>query len=179
MSKQFPKLKAKLNDIQTRLNEVLKTEFIDKEIIENVEMSITTSTFVVRSPKTNAVLALVNPLKALKVADRNLSELTIPLNIKKQEEIKKEVEEIKKKHVLTAKSLLKIHNNEELATHILIAAMHSSDEEVLRLAIEALGEFGQNEETVSDCEYIDEGTNQGKWTKDGIVYESERACIMG
>ena len=138
MSDQFPKLQAKLDEIQLRLDDVLKTEFIniEKDAIENVELRVNASNFVERSPQTDAILALVNSLKCLKVVKRKTTKTTIKIE-------EEEAEEINKKHVFAAKSLLKIQKHQKLATKVLIAAMHSEDEDVVEKAIEALGEFAK------------------------------------
>lgn len=150
MSSEFPNLKTKIDEIQSRLDEVLRTEFINNDLVENVELQISEDNFVKRSAQTDAILALVNSLKALKLPSKNLSKVqTVPTSETPDEKTAREAAEkakidaIKKKHVFAAKSLLKVQKHKELATQVLITAMNCSDEEVSEKAIEALGEFGK------------------------------------
>ncbi|XGB40810.1 MAG: S8 family serine peptidase [Nodosilinea sp. LVE1205-7] len=129
-SNNYPKLSAKLDEILCEFEEILRDK-ISKDEIEEVRLSISEENFVPRSPETNIVLALVDSLKSLKVANKRTTD----------KKIKTEVDEIKKKHVLAARSLLKIQSHQELATRVLIAAIESSDDEISETSTKALGEF--------------------------------------
>ncbi len=132
-SNNYPKLSAKLDEILCEFEEILRDK-ISKDEIEEVRLSISEENFVPRSPETNIVLALVDSLKSLKVANKRTTD----------KKIKTEVDEIKKKHVLAARSLLKIQSHQELATRVLIAAIESSDDEISETATKALGEFSDS-----------------------------------
>lgn len=93
-SNNYPKLSAKLDEILCEFEEILRDK-ISKDEIEEVRLSISEENFVPRSPETNIVLALVDSLKSLKVANKRTTD----------KKIKTEVDEIKKKHVLAARSL--------------------------------------------------------------------------
>jgi serine protease AprX len=119
----YPRLKAKLDEIQIRLDEVLTTEF--KDLIEDVELRITEANFVPRSSQSRAILALMKLL------------IDLPKDFAP--------ELIEKKHVLAAESLIRMQKCQELATQVLIAAIGSKKREVPELAAKALGEFSVSE----------------------------------
>jgi hypothetical protein len=133
-SNNYPKLRAKLDEILCEFEEILRDK-ISKDEIEEVRLSISEEHFVPRSPETNIVLALVDSLKNLNVVNKKASD----------KKTKAEVDEIKKRHVLAARSLLKIKSRQELATRVLIAAIESSDDEISETATKALGEFSSND----------------------------------
>ena len=124
MSNQFPKLKLKLDEIQARFDEVIRTEFIDNGLIEDVELKITTVNFEHRSPQTRAASALRDTLSKLHKIQGQL-----------------DAQQIQRKHISAAESLLKINRSQELATQVLIAAIQSTKPQVSELAAKALGEI--------------------------------------
>ena len=119
-------LKARLDEIQVKLDEFLKKEFIDQELIEDVELQIDLSNFVPRSSESRAISSLRKLL----------------INLPKKDGEEFDVEAIKKKHVIAAESLIRIHKFQELATKVLIAAVESTKIQVSEQAAKALGELG-------------------------------------
>ncbi|MDX2253984.1 MAG: S8 family serine peptidase [Pseudanabaenaceae cyanobacterium bins.39] len=180
MSNEFPKLKTKVDEIQSRLDEVLRTDFIDKDLVENVELQISVDNFVERSAQTDAILALVNSLKELKLPSKNSPKTPVPTSetaaAKKAREDAEQakIDAIKKKHVFAAKSLLKVQKHKELATQVLITAMNCTDEEIVEKAIEALGEFGYNPHPSEEEDVSSFATKIGSyWRANGKCYNSE------
>jgi hypothetical protein len=125
MYSEHPKLKAKLNEIQERLDEVIKAEFIDQDLIEDVELKITEANFVPRSFQSKAVSSL---RKLLTDLPKNSTQDLEP-------------QAIEKKHILAAESLIRMNRCQELAMQVLITAIGSAKKEVPELAAKALGEF--------------------------------------
>jgi len=68
-SNNYPKLRAKLDEILCEFEEILRDK-ISKDEIEEVRLSISEEHFVPRSPETNIVLALVDSLKNLNVVNK-------------------------------------------------------------------------------------------------------------
>jgi serine protease AprX len=165
MSNQFPKLQAKLDEIQAKFDEVLRAEFINNgDLIEDVELRITEINFVSRSPQTRAASSLRDILVKLPKINDQIN-----------------AQEIKPKHVLAAESLIKMNRCQELATKVLIAAIQSEKAEVPELAAKALGEIksdnyvAEQEDSslfVSRPYYPDECERKGKPYPCG--YKTER-----
>jgi len=103
MSKQFPKLQAKLNEIQTRLNEVLRDEFIDinTDPIEDVELKISVRNFIPQAVTTKLASLL---RKSLKETLEPTAKVTL-------------------KDVASAQVLLKLDREHELAIKVLTKAL--------------------------------------------------------
>jgi hypothetical protein len=103
MSKQFPKLQAKLNEIQIRLNEVLRDEFIDIDIdpIEDVELTIRMRSFIPHSTTT----------KLCSLLRKSLNETLEP------------TAKVTLKDVASAQVLLKLGRDHELAINVLTKAL--------------------------------------------------------
>lgn len=123
MTDQFPKLKLKLDEIQARFDKII-TEFIERELIEDVELKITTANFTLRSPQSRAISALRGILVNL-INDEGQLDAQL----------------IQKKHISAAESLLKMNRSQELATQVLIAAIQTDESQVSEMAIKALGEI--------------------------------------
>lgn len=133
MSKQFPKLQAKLNEIQIRLNEVLRDEFIDIDIdpIEDVELTIRMRSFIPHSTTT----------KLCSLLRKSLNETLEP------------TAKVTLKDVASAQVLLKLGRDHELAINVLTKALESQikpqesrnsakeAEEITNLAKTALSEY--------------------------------------
>jgi serine protease AprX len=149
MSSQFPKLKNKLDEIQFRLDQVLRDEFIDNKLIENVELRFTLKDFVERSNQSDAILSLVQTLKDLGFSNKKSKKID-----------QADISKITKKHVLAAQSLLKSGSNEKLATKVLIAATSSNNKHTAEKATEALGEFSLKVGAVSS--FGDDCDDQGR-----------------
>jgi hypothetical protein len=103
MSKQFLKLQAKLNEIQTRLNEVLRDEFIDinTDPIEDVELKISVRNFIPQAVTTKLASLL---RKSLKETLEPTAKVTL-------------------KDVASAQVLLKLDRDHELAIKVLTKAL--------------------------------------------------------
>jgi hypothetical protein len=136
-------LKSKLDELQARLDEVLKTEFIDKDLIEDVELQIDLSNFAPRSSESRAIFSLREILIKLPKTKGKLN-----------------IQSIEKKHILAAESLIRMNRCKDLATQVLIAAIESDKPEVPELAAKALGELEfrndddeQTEESTLSCRY--------------------------
>jgi hypothetical protein len=125
MYSEHPKLKAKLDEIQERLDEVIKAEFIDQDLIEDVELKITEANFIPRSFQSKAVFSL---RKLLTDLPKNSTQELEP-------------QSIEKKHILAAESLIRMNRCQELAMQVLVTAIGSAKKEVPELAAKALGEF--------------------------------------
>lgn len=125
MYSEYPKLKAKLDEIQERLDEVIKAEFIDQDLIEDVELKITEANFIPRSFQSKAVFSL---RKLLTDLPKNSTQELEP-------------QAIEKKHILAAESLIRMNRCQELAMVVLVTAIGSAKKEVPELAAKALGEF--------------------------------------
>lgn len=170
MYSEHPKLKAKLDEIQVRLDEVIQTEFIEQGLIEDVELKITEANFIPRSFQSKAVLLLRKMLTDLPKSSAQELEL----------------QSIEKKHILAAESLIRMNRCQELATQVLLTAIGSAKKEVPELAAKALGEFGSGfmmqDYTYFDDSCDDNGCCQVKddsgkilfWTKQGQRYYDPR-----
>lgn len=132
MASEFPKLSKKIDEIKVRLDEVLKTEFIDDGSIESVQLNISESSFTRRSLQADVIFSLRELLTKLpKLKTRG-----------KTEEL--DTTHIQKKHILAAESLIKLKSSQSLATKVLVAAIKSDMEEIVELALKALGEIDSN-----------------------------------
>jgi serine protease AprX len=151
----YPKLKAKLDEIQVRLDEILTTEF--KDLIEDVELRITEANFIPRSSQSRAILALMKLL------------IDLPKDL--------DTELIEKKHVLAAESLIRMQRCQELATQVLIAAIGSKKKEVPELAAKALGEFSVSELKKS-YNYHETGDRQRNLLLDVVACGKNGQCIQ-
>ncbi|MDY6936949.1 MAG: S8 family serine peptidase [Cyanobacteriota bacterium] len=137
-----PKLKEKLEKIQLKLDEIFQNKF--KDLAEDFELVINESNFVPRSPQSHAISSLVTSLKELKVYGKTIAEITENKNKKTEGEIQNNIDDIQKKHVLAAQSLLKVKKYSKLAIGVLIAAIDSPNNTVSEMAIEALGELSSD-----------------------------------
>lgn len=166
MYSRFPKLQAKLDEIEVKLNEFLRREFIDLEIplIEEVELHVTEANFVLPSPQTKAVSSLIKILTDL---PKSKSE---------------KLAEIDKKHVLAAESLLRMNRGQELAMEVLVIAIASTKKKVPELAAKALGELGIQ----SSSGYFDDSCNadmccrvgENIWVKSGNRYSDANCTLL-
>jgi|GEM_PF-1917122 len=200
MSKQFPKLQAKLDEIQIRLNEVLRAEFIDVDTdpIEDVELKISVRNFITHSATTKLSSALRESLKAS-------LEPTAKVTLE---------------DVAAAQALLKLGRDHEIAIKVLTKALErqiqpqesrdsaKETKESKNLAIKALSECAAeitkfdsiklsrrldgirffydelaNDEINDPCETRDGVTccqkSNGRWknTSNGKVYNLKRDCF--
>ncbi|HEY9815340.1 MAG TPA: S8 family serine peptidase, partial [Candidatus Obscuribacterales bacterium] len=144
MRDDFPQLCKHFDEIRVRIDRILKEEFIDLELIEEVELDLQPEFFIPRAPQADVVLELQKMLSSLP-----------------EESIA-----IEKKHILAAESLLRISRCNKLAIKVLIAGLSSSREEVPELASRALGEvrtlssdknkfsnLGSRERTPEECAF--------------------------
>ncbi|MGB3205069.1 MAG: S8 family serine peptidase, partial [Crinalium sp.] len=165
MSSEFPKLYAKMDEIQVKLNEFLKKEFIDieKPIIEDVELLISEANFVSPSPQTRAISSLIKLLT----------------NLPKDESEK--LANIEKRHVLAAESLIRMQRSQELAMSVLVTAISSTKKKVPELAAKALGEFGVQDYVSSFdnscssdmcCRITNDKKGNPRWIKNGRIYDN-------
>lgn len=163
MYSEFPKLQKKLDEIQVKLNEFLRKEFIDTEkpIIEDVELLISEANFVSPSPQTRAISSLIKLLTDLP-----------------KDEAEK-LANIEKRHVLAAESLIRMQRSQELAMSVLVTAISSTKKKVPELAAKALGEFGVQDYVPSFdnscssdmcCRITNDKKGNPRWIKNGIVY---------
>lgn len=153
MTSQFPKLSKKLDSIVAEFEKIL-VEKIKNGEIEDVELRISEINFAPRSSKTKAVLALVESLQSFVNIDPENSDT---------------IKSIKKKHVLAAKSLLKIQKYKNLATQVLISAATKSDE-VGEIAVEALGEFSSEREKLVASDIFPSMTS-GETNSSSLLYD--------
>lgn len=158
MTSQFPKLQKKLDEVQSRLDEVLKTEFINTGLIEDIELNITEASFSDRSLETDAIFSLREVLV-------NLPKLKTE---GKTQEL--DTEFIEKKHILAAQSLLKIQRSRELANKVLLAAISSDKENIPELAAQAIGEKKPKFSTLTRPADRDECELLGKAYPCGDIY---------
>lgn len=161
MYSEHPKLKAKLDEIQARLDEVIKAEFIDQDLIEDVELNITEANFIPRSFQTKAIFSL---RKLLTDLPKNSTQELEP-------------QSIEKKHILAAESLIRMNRCQELATQVLLTAICSTKKEVPELAAKALGEFSTNISTEYSYLFSCKNCNGDQWCEanGGWINMSERA----
>lgn len=144
MYNDHPKLRENFNEVLMRLNEVLKTEFFDKDLIEDLELRISEDNFAQRKPETLANQTLVGLLRECfqKSTDRG-SKSDRELNSKK----------VFRKHILAAKSLLENQQYKDESTKFLISVIESSEPKfseidaalglsIADMAVEALGSLG-------------------------------------
>lgn len=143
MNSDYRNLRQNLEKIQWEFEEIL-----EKYEIDGLEVSISESNFTPRSLKSKTA-------RPLRKALNNC----FPLNEKP----------ISKRHILAAKSLLKLRKYQETAVEILTVVITQSQggdskelQELQELALEALGEISKSEDIRSsktsfyDCEYEDE-----------------------
>lgn len=141
MSVLYPKLHKNFEKILNVLEDALATE-IEKGTIEDLELAISESNFVPRTISNKATLALVKCLKELAIVHEELADASSSKDSNDKPPSKKAIEQIQKKHILVAKSLLKIRKHRELALLVLTAALNYADGAVSESAAEALGEAG-------------------------------------
>jgi subtilisin family serine protease len=187
MSSQFPKLQKNLDEIEARLNEVLKSEFVDTDLIEDLELTVTEYSFSERSSQTDVIASLRELLlsiptmetKGKKTNDRSKNEL--------------DTSQIQRKHILAAQSLLKVQKCQDLAIKVLLAGLKKDDsndhETVSEMAAKALGELDLNhsfssrnqnemmgyiwENNACYYQYVDQ---EGKHKKELVVDRSHQQC---
>jgi hypothetical protein len=108
MSSEFPRLQKHLEEIRIKIDEMLKNDFIDKNLIEEVELELKPEFFISRSYQADAVIKLREILiKLPKISSSNTRKI--------------DSEKIQKQHIYAAQSLLQMSRCEKLAIEVLIA----------------------------------------------------------
>lgn len=126
MSSEFPKLQKHLDKIRFEIDKLLKEEFIDKDLIEEVELDFQATSFIHRSSQCDVVLELQKILSGFEKIELTTSESAAP--------------KVDKKHIFAAESLLRMSRCEKLAVKVLILGLSSNTKDVPELASKALGE---------------------------------------
>ncbi|BBD58032.1 putative peptidase [Nostoc sp. HK-01] len=134
MSSDFPKLKAKLDEILWEIEQVLERAIKNREI-EDVEIRISEINFVPRSVKAKLTSSLRKSLEdCWKTEAKNIRGQVI--------EVQKtlDVSKIDAKHISVAQGLIKFGKYQETALQVLTEALQSNDDAVRDAAIKALSE---------------------------------------
>lgn len=131
MSSEFPKLQKHLDEIRLEIDKLLKEEFIDKDLIEEVELDFQATSFIHRSSQCDVVLELQKILSRFEKIELKTSE----------SEPESAAPKVDKKHIFAAESLLRMSRCEKLAVKVLILGLSSNTKDVPELASKALGEI--------------------------------------
>lgn len=154
MSSDFPKLKAKLDEILWEIEQILEKKIKNNEI-EDVELKISEINFAPRSLTANLTSSLRKSLEdCWKTEEKNVKG-----QIKEVNKIL-DVSKISPKHISVAQGLIKFGRYQETAIKVLTEALQSNDDAVRDSAIKALSEC------VSDINRFDNAIAKNNSEKD-------------